>query len=109
MIVIWHNGGSYSDRRIYFIDIGEAPLPGVLVAFASARLCTRADLDNSRVLLTAPEVKWRDPAAMMTLTAFADEADNYGMHGDDCPSLESFEAKDCNCWLAGLREVSGAE
>jgi len=63
MIIIWDNGGEYSDHRIHFVDTGPFPLEAVEALMAVyARQQPR-----SRILATAEKLDWRDSAALQSV------------------------------------------
>lgn len=57
MIIIWDNGGEYSDHRIHFVDTDPFPLEVVEALMA---VLTRQQ-PRSRILATAEKLDWRDP------------------------------------------------
>lgn len=64
MILIWDNGGSYSDHAVYFIDCGAwepAVVELVLVA------CNPSRMDEGKVIAVIADAAWRDPKAVDTL------------------------------------------
>lgn len=98
MIVIWDNGGEYSDHKICFIDAGAS-------AIEFARLLSIGKFrrgDRARVLAVAESIDWRDPSAVMTPASFYDDIEAQIDHAESCPQYDWGDG-DCICWAKDLR------
>jgi len=54
LILIWDNGGEYSDKTIIFFDIGDEPVQDVLTMLSVYDYCGT----TSHALAVAPELTW---------------------------------------------------
>jgi hypothetical protein len=97
MIVIWDNGGEYSDHKICFIDAGVSAKEFVrLLSIVKFRRGDRA-----RVLAVAEAIDWRDPSAVMTPASFYDDVVDQIDHDESCPQYD-WDDGDCTCWAKDL-------
>jgi hypothetical protein len=95
MVIIWDNGGEYSDHKVYFIDAG----------YDFVRLLERGRFrrgDRARVLAVAETIDWRDPSAVMTTASFYDDVEAQIDHDESCPQYDWGDG-DCACWAKDLR------
>lgn len=63
MIVIWDNGGCYSNHEIGFFDIGDLSIEEV---DAALKLTTR---DDGKIIGSAEAIEWREPSATGSFTS----------------------------------------
>jgi hypothetical protein len=89
MILIWDNGGSYSDHTIHFVECGELS-PDDVVSFARLGYCREA-----RELGRAEQIEWRVAHALEEPSALTgpvyviwDETDDTDIAGITTPALE---------------------
>jgi hypothetical protein len=103
MIVIWDNGGDYSDHKILFVDAGHSSIE--LVRVLERGRFRRGD--RARVLAVAEAIDWRDPSAVMTLASFYDDVEAQIDHAESCPQYDWGDGE-CTCWAKDLRALCEA-
>jgi hypothetical protein len=107
MIIIWDNGRGYSMHQIYFLDVPENRVTGVVTALDKyAAYCS---YDTPKVLAVVPVIEWRTGAAM-PIDKFATE-EVYMLHhpgpgAEECKGDYGDIAR-CTCWVRDMMIAAG--
>jgi hypothetical protein len=98
MILIWCNGGSWSDKRIYFVDAGDRANE-----LSAALTNVRPWSGDPYTIAIVESVEWRAPKALMSVGSFVSDVLDSLSHADDCEG-ESW-GPPCACPVGELRRA----
>lgn len=101
MILIWHNGGVYSDKTIYFIDAGDRALE-----LSDALTKMSFSFYKPYTIAIVESVDWRVPESMMSIKSFVSDLLTYPRHAEGC---DTDWDTSCACPVGDLKRRFGEE